>query len=92
MYGMIAAVICSILFFFLITWFNDNFKGEDFFNKRFGGVRQQFIYILSIVSNLIPFQIFNRKHMNLALRGVGVVTILEAMGIVIYLYSTNQLG
>jgi hypothetical protein len=92
MYGMIAALICSIVFFFLITWFNDAFKGEYFFDKRFGGVREQFIYILSIVSNLIPFQVFSRKRMNFALRGVGVITILEAMGLVIYFYSTNKLG
>lgn len=77
--GLAAFIVGSFLFK-TINWLMVNllFKGS------FGGVREQFVYILGAVCCLIPFHILSRQNRLRSQQGLLGVVILITFGILFY--------
>ncbi len=77
--GLAAFLVGSFLFralnWLMVNWL---FKGS------FGGVREQFIYILGAVFCLIPFHILSRQGRLRSQQGLLGVVILITFGILFY--------
>jgi len=85
--GVVVAVLFSSVAYFLLDWINESLRGTIVSGRNFYGVRQQFLIILAVLSNLIPFNYFARTRRNNALRGAALVILLEGTAIVIYMFS-----
>ena len=84
--GVISAILISCLTYFVFTLLNENLIGQKVGEYMFLGVRERFLIILGVFSNIIPFSIYNRRRMTRAMRGVGYVTIIEVVVLVIYMF------
>ena len=76
----LAAFVVGVFLFKGINWIMINllFKGS------FGGVREQFIYILGAVFCLIPFHILSRQNRLRSQQGLLGIVILITFGILFY--------
>lgn len=90
--GILAGALMTVIGYYGIYYLNESLIGINIGARPFQGISHQFILILSVVANLIPFNFFRWKKMNYALRGVGVITILAAMGFIILKFSEGNLG
>ncbi len=85
--GMIAAILISSLAYFALEWIDESLRGTMIGNRNYFGVRQQFLIILAVVSNLIPFNYYSRTGRTNAMRGTALVTLLEGTAVVIYIFA-----
>ncbi len=85
--GVIVAILFSSVAYFILDGLNESLRGSSFGGRNFYGVRQQFLIILAVLSNLIPFNYFARTRKNNALRGAALVILLEGTAVVIYMFS-----
>lgn len=76
----LAAFFVGSSFFKLLNWLMINYL----FRGSFGGVREQFIYILGAVFCLIPFHILSRQNRLRTQQGLLGVVILITFGILLY--------
>lgn len=76
----LAAFFVGSSSFKLLNWLMINYL----FKGSFGGVREQFIYILGAVFCLVPFHILSRQNRLRTQQGLLGVVILITFGILLY--------
>jgi len=84
--GMVVSVFITVMMFYVLYTINDNLAGTLIGGKEFGGVRERFVATLAVFFNIIPFIIYMRVRKDNCLRGVGIVTVLLAIFMLIYYY------
>lgn len=73
------------IFYFLVT-LNESLIGKNINGREFGGIRERFIATLAVFFNILPFIIYMRVKKDNAMRGVGIVTVLLALFVVVFYY------
>ena len=87
--GIGVGIFFFITFFFGLSYLNEVFEGGTIFGQPYYGVRDQFLAILAVVSNILPFLVYSKARKDRSMRGVGIITIILALGVVFYF---NLLG
>ena len=82
--GVVVGIFFFITFYFGLSYLNESLTGETIFGAKFYGVRQQFIGVLAVFSNILPFIVYNKARKDYSMRGVGIVTVILAFGVIIY--------
>lgn len=89
--GMLVSVIVTVTIFYSFYTLNNSLIGNVQVNGRaFGGVTERFIATLAVFFNIIPFIIYIRVRKDNCLRGVGIVTVLFAIFMLVYYYVLHN--
>ena len=89
--GMLVSAFFTVTVFYAFYTLNNNLIGNVTINARaFGGVTERFIATLAVFFNIIPFIIYIRVRKDNCLRGVGIVTVLFAIFMLIYYYVLDN--
>lgn len=89
--GMLVSVFFTITMFYLLFTLNNNLVGKVYIQgNAFKGVTERFIATLAVFFNIIPFVIYMRVRKDNCLRGVGIVTVLLAVFMLIYYYMLHN--
>lgn len=85
--GMLVSVVITITTFYIFYTLNNNLVGTATSGGgEFGGVRERFVATLAVFFNIIPFIIYMRVKKDNCLRGVGILTVLLALFMLVYYY------
>lgn len=85
--GMLVSVFFTVTVYYALFQLNSSLIGNIEINgKTFTGVQERFIATLAVFFNIIPFVIYLRVKKDNCLRGVGIVTILLAIFMLVYFY------
>lgn len=85
--GMLVSVFFTVTVYYALFQLNSSLIGNVEINgKTFTGVQERFIATLAVFFNIIPFVIYLRVKKDNCLRGVGIVTILLAIFMLVYFY------
>ncbi|MBK6732045.1 MAG: hypothetical protein IPG60_14180 [Bacteroidetes bacterium] len=84
--GIGVSIFFSIFMFYVLVTLNQNLIGKPFNGREFGGIRERFIATLAVFFNIIPFIIYLRAKKDHSMRGVGIVTVLLALFVVVFYY------
>lgn len=85
--GMLVSVFLTVTMFYVFYQINQSLIGNlTIQGGTFFGVRERFIATLAVVFNILPFVIYMRVRKDNCMRGVGVVTVLFAMFMLVYYY------
>jgi|GEM_PF-772052 len=90
--GMLVSIIFTATMFYVLYQIDHSFSTGGFYvnGKLFTGVQERFIATLAVFFNIIPFVIYIRTKRDNCLRGVGIVTILLAIFMLIYYYILHN--
>ncbi len=89
--GMLVSVFFTVTIFYALYTLNNNLMDNFTINgKAFGGVTERFISTLAVFFNIIPFIIYMKVRKDNCLRGVGIVTVLFAIFMLIYYYILHH--
>lgn len=89
--GMLVSVIFTVTVFYAFYTLNENIIGKVYINgDPFGGVSERFISTLAVFFNIIPFIIYIRVRKDDCLRGVGIVTVIFAIFMLVYYYVLHN--
>lgn len=88
--GMLVSVVITVTTFYVFYMLNENLTGKFIGGKEFGGVSERFISTLAVFFNIIPFIIYMRVKKDNCLRGVGILTVLLAIFMLIYYYMLGH--
>ncbi len=89
--GMLVSLFFTVTMFYVFYQINGSLAGEVYVNgKLFTGVSERFISTLAVFFNIIPFVIYIRTKKDNCLRGVGIVTVLAAIFMLIYYYILHN--
>ncbi len=89
--GMLVSVFFTVTMFYVFYQINESLSGDVYVNgKLFYGVQERFIATLAVFFNIIPFVIYMRTRKDNCLRGVGIVTVLMAIFMMVYYYILNN--
>ena len=80
--GILAGIVTPFLFFFIIKGIDTYIVANLIDNWQ--SFTLKFYCVISIVANIIPFQIFNRQKRTLAMQGVVIATFILIAGVLIY--------
>ncbi len=85
--GMLVSVFFTVTMFYVFYQINAGLIGQVYIKgNAFTGVTERFISTLAVFFNIIPFVIYLRVRKDNCLRGVGIVTVLFAMFMLVYYY------
>jgi hypothetical protein len=84
--GMAISVFITVTMFYALHTINHNLIGNNIGGIEFAGVRERFIATLAVFFNIIPFVIYLRVRKDNCMRGVGIVTVLLALFMLVYYY------
>jgi len=85
--GMLVSLFLTVTMFYVLSQINEGLIGDvEIAGELFTGVSERFISTLSVFFNIIPFVIYLRVRKDNCLRGVGIVTVLLAIFMLIYYY------
>lgn len=84
--GMLVSVVITITTFYIFYTLNINLTGKFIGGKEFSGVRERFVATLAVFFNIIPFVIYMKVKKDNCLRGVGILTVLLALFMLVYYY------
>ncbi len=85
--GMLVSIFFTVTMFYVFYQIDASLIGKVYIKgQAFRGVTERFIATLAVVSNVLPFVIYMRVRKDNCLRGVGVVTVLFAMFMLVYYY------
>lgn len=90
--GVIVSVIFTVTMFFILYQINQSIATGNVYisGKLFTGVQERFISTLAVFFNIIPFIVYIRTKRDNCLRGVGIVTILLAIFMLVYYYILHN--
>ncbi len=89
--GMLVSAFFTVTVFYAFYTLNNNLIGNITINGRaFSGVTERFIATLAVFFNIIPFIIYIRVRKDNCLRGVGIVTVLFAIFMLVYYYVLHN--
>ncbi len=84
--GMAVSVFITITMFYIFYTLNINLVGKFIGGREFAGVRERFVATLAVFFNIIPFIIYMRVKKDNCMRGVGIVTVILALFMLVYYY------
>lgn len=84
--GIVISVFFTVTMFYCFYTINQMCLGAIFMGKPFGGVTERFISTLAVFSNILPFIIYIKTRKDLAMKGVGIVTVLLALFVLMFYY------
>lgn len=85
--GMLVSVFFTVTMFYVFYQINEGLIGQIHIKgNAFTGVTERFISTLAVFFNILPFVIYLRVRKDNCLRGVGIITVLFAMFMLIYYY------
>lgn len=85
--GVVVSVFFTITMFYGLYTINQMMIGKvQMFGVDFGGVKERFISTLAVFFNIIPFMIYIRTRKDLSMKGVGMVTVVLAMFVLMFYY------
>ncbi len=84
--GFLAGLVCSVIFYVIFNEVNNILVGT-LFDEDSPGFSEQFIAIIAVCTNLIPFLIFNAADKAQSMKGVIGATILLAAVAIIYYHD-----
>ncbi len=90
--GMVVSVVITITMFYIFYTLNVNLTGKFILGKEFGGVRERFVATLAVFFNIIPFIIYMKVKKDNCLRGVGILTVLLALFMLVYYYILGNIN
>lgn len=88
---MIVSVFITVTMFYIFYTVNDNLIGKKIGDLTFAGVKERFVATLAVFFNIIPFIIYMRVRKDNCMRGVGIVTVLLALFMLVYYYILGNL-
>jgi hypothetical protein len=89
--GMAVSVFFTVTVYYCLFQLNESLAGHLVIKGAiFSGVKERFIATLAVFFNIIPFVIYMRVKKDNCLRGVGIITVLCAMFMLVYFYITNH--
>lgn len=81
--GFLAGLVCSVIFYVIFNEVNNILTEHVFPNGK--GFSEQFIAIVAVCTNLIPFLIFNAADKANSMKGViGATIMLAGVAIIFY--------
>ncbi len=87
---MVSVFFTITIFYFFYT-INNNLTGDLKINgKEFQGVSERFIATLAVFFNILPFIIYMRVRKDHSMRGVGIVTVILALFLLVYYYILDN--
>lgn len=84
--GIGVSVFFTVFIFYVLVTINDAMIGQTVNGRAFGGVRERFIATLAVFFNILPFIIYMRAKKDHAMRGVGIVTVIVALFVMVFYY------
>jgi hypothetical protein len=84
--GIVVAIFFRLTTFYCLYTINGMLIGTEISGLPFGGVKERFISTLAVFFNIIPFIIYIRTRKDNAMKGVGIVTVLLAMFVLVFYY------
>lgn len=85
--GMLVSAFFTVTMYYLLFTLNVSLVGKIFINgEPFTGVKERFIATLAVFFNILPFVIYMRVRKDDCMRGVGLVTVLLAVFMLVYFY------
>ncbi|HAE14905.1 MAG: hypothetical protein H6548_02075 [Chitinophagales bacterium] len=84
--GIVVSVFFSITMFYCLHTINSMLIGRPFGGASFQGVTERFVSTLAVFFNIIPFVIYLRTRKDLSMKGVGIVTVLLALFVLVFYY------
>ncbi len=85
--GIMVSVFFTITIFYFFFTINNNLTGDLEINgKKFQGVSERFVATLAVFFNILPFIIYLRVRKDHSMRGVGIVTVILALFLLVYYY------
>jgi hypothetical protein len=89
--GMLVSLFFTVTMFYVFYQINESLDGAVYVQgKLFGGVQERFISTLAVFFNIIPFVIYMRTKKDNCMRGVGIVTVLLAMFMLVFYYVLHN--
>jgi hypothetical protein len=79
-------IVVALFFRLTLYTINGMLIGTEISGLPFGGVKERFISTLAVFFNIIPFIIYIRTRKDNAMKGVGIVTVLLAMFVLVFYY------
>ena len=84
---MLVSVFFTVTMFYALYSLNHSLIGNVYINHRpYGGVTERFISTMAVFFNIVPFIIYMVVRKDNCLRGVGIVTVLFSIFLMIYYY------
>lgn len=81
--GFLAGLVCSVIFYVIFNEINNILTEHVFPNGK--GFSEQFVAIVAVCTNLLPFLIFNAADKAKSMKGViGATIMLAAVAIIFY--------
>ena len=84
--GVIVALFMTVTMYYGVHVINDMNIGKMVGGKVFMGVTDRFKATLAVFANIFPFIIYIRTRKDMAMRGVGIVTVVLALVVLVYYY------
>ena len=89
--GMLVSAFFTVTMFYIFYTLNQSMIGNVYIQGRpFGGVTERFISTLAVFFNIVPFIIYMVVRKDNCLRGVGIVTVLISLFLVVYYYILHN--
>ncbi|HMX03235.1 MAG TPA: hypothetical protein PK511_01010 [Chitinophagales bacterium] len=89
--GMAVAVFFMVTTYYAFFQLNESLSGNITIKGAiFTGVTERFIATLAVFFNILPFVIYMRVRKDNCMRGVGIITVLSAMFILVYFYIQHH--
>ena len=89
--GMLVSAFFTVTVFYAFYTLNNNLIGNVTINsKAFGGVTERIIATHAVFFNIILFAIYILVRNDFCLRGVGIVTVLFAIFMLVYYYVLHN--
>ncbi|MEM7105356.1 MAG: hypothetical protein AAF502_19615 [Bacteroidota bacterium] len=80
-FGLLIGLAVPFVTYGILLEINDLIIGAGFEGaggKKFGGFSQSLLGVIAVVANIIPFQIFVKRHYDDAMRGIIFPTLFYA--------------
>ncbi len=87
--GFLAALVFPAATWFGLHYLSDTGVGKTIMGIVFSGFSESFIATMAVCSNFFPFFVYMRSRKDNAMRGVGLLTMVQAV-LVAVLYFLND--
>jgi hypothetical protein len=84
--GIIVSIFFTLTMFYCLYTLNGMLIGKEIGGLPFGGVKERFVSTLAVFFNIIPFIIYIKTRKDNSMRGVGLVTIVLALFVLVFYY------
>ncbi len=84
--GIAVSIFITLTMYYFFYTLNDSLSGKMIGGKEFSGVRERFVATLAVFFNIVPFVVYIRSRKDNSMRGVGLVTVILSLVVLVYYY------